>query len=1300
MPAAVAETVWRITKNNDNGGGFLPADQIFGGTAEWQAPAQAEKYPFNASYEDWVNSLRLKAKDYSVIPEFRISEHLDRYMKLNGGNFLSDNAGQFTVSGSKISSSLDENFYKVYSNSDFLKHFEVVDYDHKDLDNGSGVKELSLKCKVYKKFMPYDGFYPALRTVQLANLFSASYRAEVQASYRDSADGLPTKSEAENIWASFLTPFFAPGILYNSIKAGLAVDYPIYTSDYTSYTYNNTLQNGTGGNPFGLAYPVDVGEASGYAKRQQIQDTIKYALAKEKVSSAEYVASTGFPQVPGSTGSTQVQPPINLSNDAAVWPSSEGFLYSSFNKRIPFEALVEPEKYVTNTVIKWMEPHLSCSMDGVLSSGSTHGAIWNGEGDKRYKMAMNNFLAEVPEFFLEGGNFTSVTSKPESDANFGLAEIGKTYAAMVRLYKSRENSSLQQHGRRFNYGFPVPWNRNSKCTMTMYSRPMAFGPPWGIQSAIGYNIPFTPPYYDGEAWAILRFTGSDQGVGYDGSINPNKQYRKYTLDEILEATSVEYMRTGFSASYYHNGTGSAVGTQLSNNAWITGSCLSYFPENETNAMQVSASINLFRKASIKSVTYDAVTGAPITVEDDPQSNLNVWIMQPKFETPILNFGLKKPDGTGQWADINLPLYGSASTPAGMWHQYGYLPSGSEIGIFMQVTDVPQEFILSGTTGLGENHGEGAVYTAKTGSTLSIGLGDPAEISYYQRQRRFLGLQRTGSLAELVGFPTEPVRLGQPAQEKIVREGVVAVPFIEKQGERHFFEIRRETIDKAEALIAGGGQYALSDAALEPGETIINMITNMKKFVFPPKMDFLTSRSITPFAMYVFEFEHTFDQQDLTDMWQNLPPRSINKFEEAQTTITHQLIPTELMGLAGDISGQKMKNNLQWMVFKVKQKANKSYFSKIAGEETEEQASAGAFSTAIRAGFRYNFNLTTGDGVNSTQTVPTYSYNWPYDFFSIVELGRMETTITYGDIAIPGTTAISKLPLLGQLNPLTATPVQAGCVREGTIINTNRGKVKVEELVMDDLIYTYNNEKDAVGYYQLKDILSFIVPSWCRIKTKQGRELECSTTHKLITSIDYETIDAGEAIEGQALLVLDMETGDLDVDTVENIEIFDEEVVVWNMTVEGAHTYFSDGILSHNIDRSDPLASGATAGMGYSSTAGPGQRDLLTMTPSSTTVPSTPYSGMVPATAVSPGTATMGAPSATSAGGAFTIPGGGLTLPSTSYTMAPSSTGGGSTTGGMTMEGGGPSTYVLPDFSFYTKYSDSSTSNTAVLELIS
>ena len=29
-----------------------------------------------------------------------------------------------------------------------------------------------------------------------------------------------------------MTPFFAPGLLYNSIKSGIAVDFPIYTSAF------------------------------------------------------------------------------------------------------------------------------------------------------------------------------------------------------------------------------------------------------------------------------------------------------------------------------------------------------------------------------------------------------------------------------------------------------------------------------------------------------------------------------------------------------------------------------------------------------------------------------------------------------------------------------------------------------------------------------------------------------------------------------------------------------------------------------------------------------------------------------------------------------------------------------------------------------------------------------------------------------------------------------------------------------------------------------------------------------------
>ena len=47
-------------------------------------------------------------------------------------------------------------------------------------------------------------------------------------------------------------------------------------------------------------------------------------------------------------------------------------------------------------------------------------------------------------------------------------------------------------------------------------------------STNGYNAPYTPPYYDGEAWAILTFKPTKAG--------------KHTLDEILAETTVKYLR--------------------------------------------------------------------------------------------------------------------------------------------------------------------------------------------------------------------------------------------------------------------------------------------------------------------------------------------------------------------------------------------------------------------------------------------------------------------------------------------------------------------------------------------------------------------------------------------------------------------------------------------------------------------------------------------------------------------------------------------------------------------------------------
>ena len=61
-------------------------------------------------------------------------------------------------------------------------------------------------------------------------------------------------------------------------------------------------------------------------------------------------------------------------------------------------------------------------------------ARWSGQIDKNYSLAMNNFLAEVPNFFLEKEGFTTIYSQPEKE--FLQLETDKTYYMDVTLHKT------------------------------------------------------------------------------------------------------------------------------------------------------------------------------------------------------------------------------------------------------------------------------------------------------------------------------------------------------------------------------------------------------------------------------------------------------------------------------------------------------------------------------------------------------------------------------------------------------------------------------------------------------------------------------------------------------------------------------------------------------------------------------------------------------------------------------------------------------------------------------------------------
>ena len=875
----------------------------FSGDAPWDAGKQSGKTPFYDSYDDYVQSMKRIGKDYSILPEFRISERMDDY--LTAPNFDKFNDPAFlnlTGAVANITSSTQNDFYKIYSHTDFTKYFGVVKNDVATKTNlQEDPSQITVRCKALLKLLPYDGFYPASRTVQISKLYSGSYGRNWTLTTTDNSGDKTFVAAGGRVGATrpLLAPMIAPGILFNTIKAGLAVDYPVLTSSV--------------------------------AKTESVQ--------RVAVSGSDLTANGGA-QLNDPNGTS-----ANNGEDFYI-----GNLY--FDQRIPFEALVEPENHIANISFLDMEPHPSASMKVTAS--------WNGDGDDRFKYAMNNFLAETPEFFLENSNFTSFISSPEE--NFKTAIKDRKYTMKVALRKSFRvpQNQFDEDAKRY------PYNGNGSNNMVMYSRPSAFGPPvlGALSGAIagdgdaapnttvgasafsnsgsafggsnhGHNGPFTPPYYDGGAYCIFEF-------------NPTEN-KKYTLEEIQSQVTMSYYRF---PNWNLTGALSSSGPMGCDGSGITAD-----NRAEVNSMQISASVNLLGRVSAKDLfkfqNVDLTSG-------------DRWVIQTKFETPILNFvdasasaGLTTIVNTGTGGHAVALSGGLNTRPYGMWHQYGRLPKSTE-GIFLELEKPKYRQV-----------GNDPVATAP----------------------------RTDlSLAKLIGFSATSQKVGRVAPTKTIREAVVAVPFVEEENERKFFEISRASLIPQSST---EGETVFSTSV----DSIQQMLDSMERYVMPPSFDFLTyPEDVTPVTMYIFEFEHSLNQQDLVDIWQNLPPRIGRAFDPdngLETTeimqtkeITHSLGDTELLA--------EVEDKLQWMVFKVKQRGKTNYFEKIIESNSTtdiptELAEEGLGKTLKKKNVKETDFLGGGaaKGANTLESEETIGYNWPYDFFSLVELAKIDEDVVFG-----------------------------------------------------------------------------------------------------------------------------------------------------------------------------------------------------------------------------------------------------------------------------------------------------------------
>ena len=939
----------------------LHTSSLGAGTAVWDAPTLAGRYegtssvftkkvakPFYDDYDKFFADIKAKAGGKSIIPEFRIGEHLDFYGN-SGGDFLAENLKIFSIVGTPANSALpqnsdEENFFKIFTNSDFMKYFEVV---RDDANKQGGILEptsIKLRCKAIKKFVPYDGFYPAERTVQLAQQFSSSYTPYTNFTGADthSSTGIPRSAR----FRAFLKPFFAPGIMYNTIKSGLAVDYPVMTGSYNT----------------GRLYGYDANAGA------------------RMLSTASAVIKSNSTQVSQAPASTTIS-------------HNDGWDY-----RIPFEALVgDGDIYGKNIVDDEPSKYASMSVTASWASLLT---------SPRYKYMMHNFLAESLNMFIKNGRPTEILSAKQSE--FKDMTPGQPYGMRIKLYRSLKPEKMNDTSGDWG-NFQVPqYVSGSVTNFTMYSRPSAFGPPVGaginaagaidhlinnsygvtgsreFSPASGHYSSHTPPYYDGEAWVdIIYFpyrsyasasTAGNVSLSAENT-DPVKSliYDFHTLATIpppgtplVDDGTTGRLGAGGTYVRYWRFDQEALKANASDGSTYhdTGSVgLMAGPWANISSMQADASLNIFSR------------------KDDPDDKSIIqhesrWRIQTKFETPMLNFNYLTTDDItlSDSADTNYKNAVNSVIPRGMWHQFGRLPLEGE-GVYMQVTDIPDDWLdnhpsssvifdAAGQMDSRNFFGIGAVMPTAdeekynlTGYRLPINMGQPDGNTGNKVT------ERPKSLVDICGFSTDPVRIGEVRKRRKLYEAIVAVPFIEEEGERRFFK-----------LIEPGSTDASRDIHdTTVGKSILRQERLMKKYVFPPTFDFIHNKTVEPAAMYIFEFSHKFSTDDLSHMWQNLPPRLGTQAQPAMSGLYHRLLKNQLLNFDSaevldakqkgkDIPKAEFPEKLQWMVFKVKKRAKSNYYKQIDSDKNVE--------------------------------IPFYTDNWPYDFFSMIELASIDTEVTF------------------------------------------------------------------------------------------------------------------------------------------------------------------------------------------------------------------------------------------------------------------------------------------------------------------
>jgi hypothetical protein len=458
-------------------------------------------------------------------------------------------------------------------------------------------------------------------------------------------------------------------------------------------------------------------------------------------------------------------------------------------------------------------------------------------------------------------------------------------------------------------------------------------------------------------------------------------------------------------------------------------------------MQLDDSLNLF---GVENVYRERVDKFGNKVFNENEVVGKRWVIQPKFETPMLNFadtGVCAVTGNltyndqaalaGATGTKTVPWqtsYGRDTAANGMWHQFGILPDTVDKGIFLEIADIPDTWLDNHYLAISESspYNAGLIATGANGSATGSSVQNLSK--------------KIKSFSSLMGFGPEDssVRLGKVAPKKVIKEAVVVVPYIidyidpkisNKSTLGQYARIEKKKFitiptNRYEAALKEKQGSAAGDSLDAAGVSIRNLVQKMEQYVLPQQFDFLQNPLVEPIVMYIFEFKYELDQDDLSYIWQNIAPRDYKKMSFQTEAVAHELFNTELL------TEQNLMENpdLRWMVFKVKQKSQAEYKDAVV-----RQASEGGKKLIIPPKTGYPIR-----------------YNWPYDYLSIVELVKIDAEVLYKSAPPKDVGQASMIDSSAPLRNNLANNILSRRVRNtSAVLNVNiqneRAKIKTKKV---------------------------------------------------------------------------------------------------------------------------------------------------------------------------------------------------------------------------------------------------------------